>query len=791
MIKNKFFMILFSVLLLSVTLSNALYTEKIDLRNSVLNLNVLYTAFPSFNTPYVNITCFNCSGLNASLYYPASKLKTIKYYSTPASYTANPVINGGSFNITNSYIGYNSGQYSAATGGRCLNLELDFKDSYYINSTEKILNLTWEKYGVSSSSIAANVKLFYNDVYLKTINLNSVSSPIQNNYTQSDFLYDYTGVFNQMVIFYCVNGHSTPFFSDLNEINFQYLYTGTDLLNNPIPVFNITQDKQETCINTTETAIINLNYSIYDNDTIYYAFKSNYINGEIKKDVDFSTDYTFLGIKFSMKKTDSLQSGLVYKDSNTCRFNSTSKYKNNNNQYNTLENVENFMGIQNTLTDYFLRLNTNCFGSDKYFYYELETYLDYVRYYGNVYFLGSGDGFNITYFDNDFNVLDNYKIQRSNDLIQMYNRSGGLLYNAAYISIPKNNYVLNDLSFIISKEFNQTYININYDQFVTNNDLNGSVAFIGILPVSEIAAKNVSIFLKDFYYNGIYSQNVLNFSLNQKTNFSYQTPGEYAEKICISDNLHQPSQYSCVDLTFFVGKCSVFTQENKTDYFIDVLTEENIKPKFPIPALNNIIALFRIPAFIMYNLGVLGIANIISIFTLLYFLVSNMLKKLEEHNQETDEIIKNTFVRLFLMVFILQFLFLIGNKSVFVTISVLGLLFLGSIINKLFNIENTINPEQQIFLSFLWFGVLSYLFFGFMQINTSFNYGIPSLNIPSVYDFASFLTAAQQTGQYIINALFFEIPLIPDFLNFIIVIMRSISIFALIFYLYEKLNPMK
>lgn len=554
---------------------------------------------------------------------------------------------------------------------------------------------------------------------------------------------------------------------------------GTNDLPDYTVVFNETDES--ICINESGDQGIfyfNINSTDSENDTLYYSSDVS-LSSKKKKTVDF--------FKFGVNNLFSQNTVLVSDYSvvadtiqpynkNVCGIEDSLdafpiSYWTSYTYY--LENIYNI-----DIPVPMLYLNGYCNESEKSYYYTMNENYAYFNYSTRIHNLGINQtGFNISFYNDKL----------LNKIFELQVLSNG----------TKNNVYYNDtfLGGFSGGDYLDIFLNIDVanNSYILNvGDNSVSSAYSGSL-FSEYYASviktsvpdNSQLFQEYFSYQGLYT--TPDFSTQTPNNFTFYKVGTYLINIYVSDSAnYNLGKYDTYTTYLTVNDCDLVGGSDdiiggaETDYCFN----------FPNEYLNGILCIFRVPYIMVSQFE---FSSMYSFFQIIIVLVMgwtmyNIYQRQKRMDKDNDEIIKSMFLFAFGEVFVFYFLMLLIPKSIFVIFSVIGLLYLGNLINSALGVTST-DFEKNIMLSTGFFNILSFIYFGFVQVAGNVDFGLPNLAISLSSNYTNIFTKLIGLMSYFQDLIFFSIPDIPVFLNHILGIVRVISIFSLIVVLYNAVNP--
>lgn len=561
------------------------------------------------------------------------------------------------------------------------------------------------------------------------------------------------------------------------------IFNGT----NELPEMNISISNPLKCIiNETDTTQFNISYrgSDYENNTIYYSYSSleNYLSERVISFFHSSgiSGYLCYNIDiFCNLQRDYKFLSKTYFNENTCSINKNGYFLNNTYALTNVYDME-----KNPTT--VLWLSKSCIMPDRSFYYRIDETLEDFAYNVHFYDLTNGESFNISFKNSFFEDIMKYNIQVSGNRFLLYNINGSdnlLIANISDSKLNSSNGISSIFSFILNSQrsLNNTislFFNAEDSFLVYRNSFpNKNIDFLKYISVTPDINTNIGI--GSFRYSGI--EVLPNFTTTRVDTVNFKGIGLFMQQILISDSVNIPDRYNIYTLYGQVDKC-----ENKiTGTSIpDEIQEQlnNIKPDSFINELNELIYglrsfFFKIP----YDLGVLNLVLLAYKVGIIIFMVSYY-KKETEKGRTTDEVFKSMFILLFVFVSLGYLIFII-EKSYFVIFSVIGLLYLSSQIHNLTGMQGSVD-EKAFIKTMATFGVFLYIWFGLFQVVSGVSFGLGESNYIAIdYDNISLIgeNSIFNIGMNLLktlgSVLFFTIPNIPLFLNFIL---QALKIFTLI-----------
>ncbi len=336
-----------------------------------------------------------------------------------------------------------------------------------------------------------------------------------------------------------------------DEIRWQYQMTATQYRNfdhiflpnlidygiNNLPGFNITANSDMnndsfSCLNSTKTeAVFTFNITTHDTegDTIYYSPESY-------KEIQVETDYDFTGLGLALE-TDILDN--YYNISGYCDVDTTILYRTDT-HYFRIEYV--------TPLDWRWRLvlNSGCTGDDE-FIYMIENPLVYSTA-GQEFYIDDDEAIEVNYYDTELNLISSLLVNNTNDRTLVYNYNGTdfiEIYNISqteYINVFT--YVRNNTGDIDASVYLAGHLNLT--QF--SDDL---VQFVGMKPYGNIEVGR-------FRVEGVIVQ--LDFTTTKPTSETYSNQGLFIYTLHVSDDIHQPNNYTSETLYLRVQDCGEYLE---------------------------------------------------------------------------------------------------------------------------------------------------------------------------------------------------------------------------------------
>lgn len=587
------------------------------------------------------------------------------------------------------------------------------------------------------------------------------------------------------------NTGTLPYYVTIDNLFFSEVYDNIEEINNTfldLPNFNITFENGFCLNNLSESKNLFFNISVEneDIDNIYYS-----LDGSIKtvtKEYNFNKPLCFLGFCYNVPNYDYLQN-IIYPYDNSCKF--TNSY--NSSKYNLI--LVNGIYQLNTLTD--------CNG-DKNIFFENKNPSEKfsLRFINLTYhspdLIDENKYLNITLYNSNFEKVISIKLDVNrtyNKLnISFINETGIFYLNSLNEYLEYfDSYNINSLTIenIENETSNNYYLSLSYRgdygkvkiPFYNDNLKGSEIKYFSL-------SSDVDTYFRIVKIQNIYSDFKPNFVNIKPNNITISNIGTNQIDFYITNSYYLESDYNKKTYYINVPLCSLNIFSNETFITGENFNENDFCIKLFNKPSTDFLCMFRIPAIIGYKLNTLSFFN--TIFTIaLFFGMFYYFGKFSQNPENTlssEELIKKLLFNTFLVVFIFYIVFMLGDKNIFVSFSILGLLFLGNTLNKLAGFEFE-NSTEKILYSTLFFNFLAYVYFSILQTPTYNNFGIlsfPELNY--AFTLSSLFSNLLLLFEFLWNILFFTIPSISGFINFILLFVRLISLLAFTSLIIEKIG---